>query len=129
MLAEIAAELTGMLEQLQVFGSVQGPDGEGALPSAHLWLANDTWLFDSPAVSRMLLWNVQITNYEEPQSADTLSILDAVRDCFSGYMLPGHGHLKIEVPKIELVEYKHPGPMVYVAQLRLTVYPETFFLK
>ena len=129
MLAEIVSFLEVVLVDLGLFGSVNAlSETKVVYPEAHIWLAKDDRVQDKPSVTRALTWAVQVTSFDDNASTSLLPIIDAVRDALSGMRLPGHGHMPIEVPAIELVECKRPGPVVYVITARLHVFPENFTL-
>lgn len=129
MLTAILARLEAELRATTVFRAVNVRQSERPVyPEALVWLVRDRRVQDQPSTTRRLTWAVRMTSHGDDAPEILLPAIDTVRDRLSGLKLPGHGHLEIEVPEVELVEYTHPGPMIYVARVEMTVFPATFHL-
>ena len=126
----ILARIVGLNLFLSVVPALH-PD-QVPIPSAEVWLAEDKLVEDMPEKTRDLIYQVQITvGYQEDGTVQSVlhPMLDAIRNSFSAWEPDFIGLMPATVPSIKIAGHEDHGKTIYVAQILIRVFPETFQAK
>jgi len=102
------------------------------LPACQVWLGEDKFITDAPAVIRELTWALQVTvGHNDTDGAAQLQMhgyLDTIRDGFSDWRPGDCVGLQgaFSVPTLRIESYKDHGSTVYLAALLIRVFPQSF---